>query len=115
VIEQNTRTRIEAVILSRIDSDPMTVQFGNTVRTAGIKPGRFRLRRIFDHSEQFAGGSLIEAECGIDHADRLKHTRNPERNKFPGQHRLAPGCWDKGLSGEVVTLVRSGLPERTDQ
>ena len=90
----------------------MRVDLRHAVRRAGVERRLLVLRDLEHLAEHLRGRSLVEADAGIDAADRLEQARDPDRGELGGQDRLLPGGGHEALRAEVVDLGRARLLER---
>ena len=73
---------------------------------AGTPYFRSRSRRPAEH---FRGRRLIKAGFGRGNAQGLKHIQRAGARYLRGKHGLISGGGDKGLSREVVHLIRLSI------
>jgi hypothetical protein len=66
-------------------------------------------------AEDLARARLVEADRGIDLADRLEQRGDADRGELGGEHRLLPRGRHERDRREVVDLVRAARAERAHQ
>ena len=115
VVVEDPAAREHPVALAVARGDEVGVRLRDAVRRERARRGLLGLRRLARLAEDLAGGSLVEADPGIDAADRLEHRRRPHRGELGGDDRLVPRARHEGRRGEVVHLGRAGCPQRLHQ
>src|SRR5215813_14542765 len=106
MIEQYAVAREQPVAFTIIYRDPVSVKFGDAVRAARVKRGRFALRDLLDLAEKLRRRGLIKprpAQPGF--AYRLEQSERPERADFGGVFRDVETDAHVRLRAEVVNLV----------
>ena len=105
VVEPDSAARVQSVRLAIVHGDPMAVDLRDAVGAARIERRLFGLRRLDGVAEHLRTRRLIEANRGIDLADRFEHARHAQRGELAGEHRLPPRRRNERLRGEIVDLV----------
>ena len=82
---------------------------------SGLGAVVLRLRRLARLAEDLARRRLVEADRGVDLADRLEHRRRSDRGELGRPDRLVPRARDERRRGEVVDLGRPGHRQRVDE
>ncbi len=68
VIKEDTVAGIHIVRLAIVDRDPVSVEFGNTIRRPGIERSDFGLRRLNDLPVELRSRRLIEPDVVLQPA-----------------------------------------------
>ncbi len=74
-----------------------------------MEEGGFGLRHFVNLAVHLRSRSLVEADFGVDDADRFQQMQGAEAGDVGGRHRLFEGDADEALRGEVVDFVGLGL------
>ena len=106
MVEQDAGRRMDAEALAVVHRGPMRENLRGGVRRARIERRIFALHGFLRLAEHFRGRRLIKAGLGRGNAQSLKHIQRADARYLRGQHGLIPGGRDKGLSREIVHLVR---------
>ena len=115
MVEQNPRTSEKVVAFPVIYRDPVTVDFGDSIRAARVERGGFRLGHFLHLAKHLTAGCLVKANLGVDQTDRVQNPRDTEGRKFACQHRLFERCGDERLCGQVIHLIRLDFVEDVNQ
>jgi len=104
VIEQDPGHPEEVVALAVVHRHPVPVELGRAVRRSRVERRRFALWRLDDLAEHLRRAGLVEADIGIDDADRFEDSGHAERGDVAGEHRLREARHHEALRREVVDL-----------
>src|SRR5260370_42282770 len=96
---------MHTIAFTVVHGDPMSIRFGNAIRTPRVQWSRFELWHFLDLTENFAGTSLVKANFGVDVPDGVQQAGHAEGGHVAGENRLSPRCLDKALRGQVVYLI----------
>ena len=114
MVKENPRTTKKIVAFPVVHRDPVTVDLGHPIGAARVKRGGLALRHLHHLAEHLAAASLIEANLGIDQANRLQHARHAQRRKLAGQHRLVKTGRHKALRRQIVDFGGAVLMQNFD-
>ena len=117
VVEQDPVAGVDAVGLAVVDGDPVGVELGDAVGTAGMERRRLGLRGLGDPAEQLAGRRLVEAG-GFLEAEEADSLEQPQRADCVDIRRVLGHLetdGDVGLGAEVVDLVRANFTHQLGQ
>ena len=78
VVEQDAAAAENAVALAVVDRHPVRVELGDAIGAARIEGRVFRLRNRLDLAEHLGRAGLVEADAGIDDADRLEQVERAD-------------------------------------
>lgn len=96
VIEQDPVARVHSIRLAIIDSNPVSIEFGHTVRRTRVEWCSLGLRSLDDLSVQLGCRGLVEPDMLLETAgsDRVEETKRAESidvaliNTISGQSNL---------------------------
>jgi hypothetical protein len=115
VVEQDPRGGEHVVALAVVDRDPVCVDLGHAVGRAGMERCAFGLGHLHHLAEHLRRAGLVEADVGVDVADRLQHPHRAEGGDVPGEDGLGEAGEDEALRGQVVDLAGPMLGDDRDQ
>ena len=117
MVEEDAVASKDIVGFPVVDRDPVGVDLGDTVRTAGIERGGFFLGNFLDLAEHLAGGGLVKAGFLLqtENADGLQETQGTEGVAVGGVFRGFKRNLDMALGGQVIDFVRLDVPDNADQ
>ena len=115
MVEEDPRRGVEVVALPVVDGDPVAVDLGHAVRAARVERRRLALGNLLHLAEHLRGAGLVEADVGVDEANRIEHAGDPEGGRLAGEHRLAEAGLDERLRRQVVDLGGPVVPQDVDE
>ena len=117
MVEKNAVAGKDIVGLPVVDRDPVGIDLGGPVRTAGIERGCFLLGNFLDLAEHLTGGSLIKAGFMLQakNADGLQEAQGAEGIAVGSVFRSFKRNLDMALGGQVVNFIRLDILDDADQ
>jgi len=117
VIEEDAVAGIHAVGLAVVDGDPVGVELGDAVGTAGIEGGGFLLGDFLDEAVELGGGGLVNAGFvgEPEDADGLENAEGAEGVGIGGVFGRLEAHLHMALGTEVVDLIGLHLLDDADQ
>jgi hypothetical protein len=115
VVEEDAARAENIVTFTIVDRDPMGIELGHPIGAARMKRGLFVLGDGLDLAEHFGGGGLIIPDPRIDQANGLQEIERTDTGDFGGGDGLVKGDTDKALRGQIVDLIRFGVPQQADR
>lgn len=109
VVEQDAATGEQAVGFAVVDRGPVGEQLGDAVGATRVKERGLGLRHFVNLAVHFRGGCLVEANFGIDDANRFQQMQDAQAGDVGGGHRLLERNADEALRGEVINFVGLSL------
>ena len=106
MIEQDAAGGKHAVRFAVVHHHPVRIQLGDAVGASGIERCCLCLRHLLHLTEHLGGGRLVEADTGVDDANRLQHIYRTQPRYLTGGKRLFKGHSDEALRGEIVYFIR---------
>src|SRR5579864_7791199 len=105
MIEENAVTGEETVSLPVVDSRPIGVQLGATVRTARPEWGGFPLRGFHDFAVHLAAGGLIKLGFDTRFPYGFQQTHRAQSSNVARILRDLEAHQDVALRSEMIDLV----------
>ena len=115
VVEEDPRRGVQPVALAVVHRDPVAVDLGHAVGTAGVERRRFALGDLEHLAEHLGRARLVEADLGVDQPDGVEHAGHAQGGRLTREHRLVPAGLHEGLGGQVVDLGRAVVPQHVDE
>ncbi|MNY14445.1 hypothetical protein D3C86_1476220 [compost metagenome] len=117
MVEEDAIGSMHAVRFAVVDHDPIGVELGDSVGTAGVKGCRFPLRDLLHHAVKFGGRGLVEAGLlfKAEDSDGLEEAQSAKSIGVGRVLGRLKGDLDVALSGQVVDLVGLDLLDDADQ
>ncbi len=105
MIEQNAAATKNAVALAIVHRHPMRVELGHAIRAARAKRRVFHLGNRLHLAKHLRGAGLVEANLGIDQANRLQQVQCANAGDLRRDDGLVEAHAHEALRGQVVDLV----------
>ena len=117
VVEQDAVAGIDAIGLAVIDGDPVGIELGHRIGAARIERRGFLLRSFLHQTEQFGGGSLVEAGflSQAENADGFQNAQCAQCVGVGGVFRLFERDRHMALRRQVVDFIRLHLLDDVHQ
>ena len=109
MVEKNAGHSKEIITFTIVHRDPVTIDFGHTIRAAWVKGGGFGLGHFLDFAKHLAATSLIKFGIRFGHPHRIEHPRDTEGGRFTGITGLIPTGFHKALRSKIINFVRLGF------
>ncbi len=114
VIEENARHGEHVVALAVVDREVVAIHLGAGIRAAGVEFGVLGLGWV-GRAEHLRARRLVEADRGIDEADRFEEAGDAGAGDVGGRFGGAEADADVALGGEVVDLGGADLADEGDE
>ena len=117
VVEEDAIAGVEAIGLTVVHDNPVTVHLGDGVGAAGVERGSFFLRDFLHLAVEFAGAGLVEAGFlfEAEDADGVEQAQYAEGIRVGGVFGFFEADSNVALGGEIVDLVGLGLLDDPDE